>query len=196
MKGPDLSGPSMQTNRELSAESKQPRLKPTRRREDKRSQKEVIHGMSRMKKPMPIRPKARKVSFCQLFLMYKRKTKLVMTAAMQVPRARPVQMKLICLFGTPTFRTKVNSSYGSRHCFFSRLLTWVARKGCVGPRTPMARPRQTWPAQARGRQEESQTVSPEQPTILALSKGPPCRQSGGSRRRNCRMLRSEKAQES
>ena len=35
--------------------------------------------------------------------------------------------------------------------FFPRLLTWVARKGCVGPRMPMARPRQTWPAQARGR---------------------------------------------
>lgn len=33
----------------------------------------------------------------------------------------------------------------------SRVLTWVARKGCVGPRIPIASPRQTWPAQARGR---------------------------------------------
>ena len=94
----------------MSAESKQPRLKPTRRRADKRKQKEVIQGMRRMKKPVPKRPKARKVSFCQLFLMYRRKTKLVMTAAMQVPRARPVQMKFICLFGTSTFGTKISGS--------------------------------------------------------------------------------------
>ena len=70
--------------------------------EDKRRAKEDIQGTRRMKKPMPIKPRARKVSFCQVFLKYNRKTKLVTTAAMQVPRARPVQMKLICLLGTPT----------------------------------------------------------------------------------------------
>ena len=85
--------------------------------------------MSRMKKPMPIRPKARKVSFCQLFLMYKRKTKLVMTAAMQVPRARPVQMKLICLFGTPTFKTKINLSASLRHCFPLKVIDLGCKKG-------------------------------------------------------------------
>ena len=86
----------------MSAESKQPRLSPTKKREDKRRAKEDIQGTRRMKKPMPIKPRARKVSFCQVFLKYNRKTKLVTTAAMQVPRARPVQMKLICLLGTPT----------------------------------------------------------------------------------------------
>ena len=86
----------------MSAESKQPRLSPTKKREDKRRAKEDIQGMRRMKKPMPIKPRARKVSFCQVFLKYNRNTKLVTTAAMQVPRARPVQMKLICLLGTPT----------------------------------------------------------------------------------------------
>ena len=63
--------------------------------------------MRRMKKPMPIKPRARKVSFCQVFLKYNRKTKLVTTAAMQVPSALPVQMKLICLLGTPTFETEI-----------------------------------------------------------------------------------------
>ena len=85
--------------------------------------------MRRMKKPMPIRPKARKVSFCQLFLMYKRKTKLVMTAAMQVPRARPVQMKLICLFGTPTFKTKIDLSASLRHCFSLKVIDLGCQKG-------------------------------------------------------------------